>query len=253
MPISQHQCEGCGDSFTEPGLRNHLVQTWNPPCMEVCRTYLAFVPWQRSLLPMLDTQTDSDVEDQQPSPFPGDFYGQDYAEADFNWDEQGSDDLVLDDNMTDESGDGSELDFNIFEDESSWEPPVEPFEGSESPFLLLGTDVEIDLSDDDDSASLFDQRQVALDKLQKTPFIKEFNEVVANARAGLPVTKEEHGYLRYSNAIADTKQNIWAPFTSYIDWAIAQWAKICGPSSTAFSELLSIEGVSVQFHNIHFD
>jgi hypothetical protein len=202
---------------------------------------------------MLDTQTNLDVEDHQPSPFPGDFYGQDYAEADFNWDEQGSDDLVLDDNMTDESGDGSELDFDIFEDESSWEPPVEPFEGSESPFSPLGTDVEMDLSDDNDSASLSDQRQVALDELQNTPFIKEFNEVVANARVGLPVTKEEHGYLCYSNAIADTEQNIRAPFTSYIDWATARWAKIRGPSLTAFSELLSIEGVSVQFYNIHFD
>ncbi|KAG1827144.1 uncharacterized protein BJ212DRAFT_1294494 [Suillus subaureus] len=35
--------------------------------------------------------------------------------------------------------------------------------------------------------------------------------------------------------------NIYAPFTSKIDWEMAQWAKLQGPSSTAFSDLLSIE------------
>lgn len=37
--------------------------------------------------------------------------------------------------------------------------------------------------------------------------------------------------------------NIYAPFTSELDWRTAQWAKMRGPSSTAFSELLSIPGV----------
>jgi len=37
--------------------------------------------------------------------------------------------------------------------------------------------------------------------------------------------------------------NIWALFQSKVDWSIAKWAKLRGPSSTAISELLSIEGV----------
>ncbi|KAI0039173.1 hypothetical protein FA95DRAFT_1504536 [Auriscalpium vulgare] len=37
--------------------------------------------------------------------------------------------------------------------------------------------------------------------------------------------------------------NVWAPFTSKLDWEIAKWAKMRGPTSTAFTELLQIEGV----------
>ncbi|KAG1740114.1 uncharacterized protein EDB91DRAFT_1237348 [Suillus paluster] len=37
--------------------------------------------------------------------------------------------------------------------------------------------------------------------------------------------------------------NNWAPFTSCIDYEVAQWAKVRGQGSTAFSDLLDIEGV----------
>ncbi|KAG2365018.1 hypothetical protein BDR07DRAFT_1470591 [Suillus spraguei] len=39
-------------------------------------------------------------------------------------------------------------------------------------------------------------------------------------------------------------ENPYSPFSSRMDWEIAQWAKLRGPSSTAFSDLLSIEGVN---------
>ena len=37
--------------------------------------------------------------------------------------------------------------------------------------------------------------------------------------------------------------SIWAPFQSQVDWEIARWAKMCGPSSTALTELLAIPEV----------
>ncbi|KAH7877289.1 uncharacterized protein C8R40DRAFT_1040909 [Lentinula edodes] len=51
------------------------------------------------------------------------------------------------------------------------------------------------------------------------------------------------GFLHYESQIPGIDSNCWAPFTSRIDWEIARWAKIRGPSSTAFSELLEIKGV----------
>ncbi|KAF8259944.1 hypothetical protein EI94DRAFT_1706680 [Lactarius quietus] len=36
---------------------------------------------------------------------------------------------------------------------------------------------------------------------------------------------------------------VYAPFLSKTDWEIARWAKLRGPGSTAFSELMSIEGI----------
>ncbi|KAI0039433.1 hypothetical protein FA95DRAFT_1504177 [Auriscalpium vulgare] len=37
--------------------------------------------------------------------------------------------------------------------------------------------------------------------------------------------------------------NEWAPFASKLEWEIARWAKLRGPTSTAFTELLQIEGL----------
>ncbi|KAI0048603.1 hypothetical protein FA95DRAFT_1490591 [Auriscalpium vulgare] len=37
--------------------------------------------------------------------------------------------------------------------------------------------------------------------------------------------------------------NEWAPFNSKLEWEIARWAKLRGPTATAFTELLQIEGV----------
>ncbi|KAG1852717.1 hypothetical protein F4604DRAFT_1883476 [Suillus subluteus] len=44
-------------------------------------------------------------------------------------------------------------------------------------------------------------------------------------------------------AYSSNTDNIYAPFASKIDWEMARWAKLQGPSSTAFSDLLSIESI----------
>jgi hypothetical protein len=40
------------------------------------------------------------------------------------------------------------------------------------------------------------------------------------------------------------QENPYAPFQSELEWRIARWAKLRGPSLTAFTELMSIDGVS---------
>ena len=58
------------------------------------------------------------------------------------------------------------------------------------------------------------------------------------------------GYSPTNNENVDTYQdnappgNPFAPFLSKLDWEVARWAKLRGPGSTAFSELMAIEGVS---------
>ncbi|KAI0054641.1 hypothetical protein BV25DRAFT_1816783 [Artomyces pyxidatus] len=39
------------------------------------------------------------------------------------------------------------------------------------------------------------------------------------------------------------RRNIWAPFSCKFEWDIVRWAKMRGPTSTAFTELLKIEGM----------
>ena len=52
-------------------------------------------------------------------------------------------------------------------------------------------------------------------------------------------------YKLYQKDLANL-DNPWAPFSLQLDWEVAHWAKFRGPSSTAFSEFLKINGVSVE-------
>ena len=63
-------------------------------------------------------------------------------------------------------------------------------------------------------------------------------------RAGAPIDKRDlPTNQRYQRAFGNA-DNIYAPFTSKLDWEIARWGKTRGGSSTAFNELLGIDGVS---------
>jgi hypothetical protein len=78
--------------------------------------------------------------------------------------------------------------------------------------------------------------------LKNNPFVVKFPGI-----AGQSHTVNDIGEMDAATA-ADTYQdqtnNPFAPFSSKIEWEIARWAKLRGPGSTAFSELMSIEGVS---------
>lgn len=50
-------------------------------------------------------------------------------------------------------------------------------------------------------------------------------------------------YNEYARQVPGTVDNPYAPFASRLDWEVAEWAKLRGPSATAFSELLMIPGV----------
>ena len=58
------------------------------------------------------------------------------------------------------------------------------------------------------------------------------------------------GYQQYADNFHAEENNLseWAPFSTRLEWEIARWAKLRGPSSTALSELLQIDGVSQLFH-----
>jgi hypothetical protein len=54
---------------------------------------------------------------------------------------------------------------------------------------------------------------------------------------GIPTMKE------YENTLGGPLPNRFAPFNSQTDWELAKWAKLRGPSSTAFTELMGVKGV----------
>ncbi|KAL0574790.1 hypothetical protein V5O48_007182 [Marasmius crinis-equi] len=86
-------------------------------------------------------------------------------------------------------------------------------------------------------------RRVSIeDHLRQKPFVVKFT-----GKAGTPLTEGETQYSdgnkRYSKALGSTGTAVWHPFTSELDWLVGKWAKLRGPGSNAFNELLKIPGL----------
>lgn len=80
----------------------------------------------------------------------------------------------------------------------------------------------------------------ASNQLHKPPVVRKFGRLAGKVYG----TEEIVGEEIYQNSVQGDLRNIYAPFSCKMDWEIARWAKLRGPSSTAFTDLMSIEGVS---------
>ena len=81
-------------------------------------------------------------------------------------------------------------------------------------------------------------------QLRKPVVVQHFRDHFQNSKAGEPTPS--HAKSRstaHRSGSPGSETNPYAPFTDRINWEIAKEAKLRGPSSTAFSELLSISGV----------
>jgi hypothetical protein len=74
---------------------------------------------------------------------------------------------------------------------------------------------------------------------------KTFIEKFTRGRAGAPLHDHDiPTHEQYQNKL-NNSDNVFEPFKSKIDWEFAQWAKTSGASSTAVTNILSIEGVRI--------
>jgi hypothetical protein len=106
---------------------------------------------------------------------------------------------------------------------------------------------DMDGDGDGDPPPVLPERSTAHDALQNPHYTEKFNDKYADARAGLCIGEEQNTNSQYQTGMLD-RMNTWSPFSSRLDWEVARWAKLRGPSSTAFSELLAINGVSGTLH-----
>jgi len=185
-----------------------------------------------------------------------------------------SDDEDDDDEDDDEGDEDDEDDLElakmVAELEKSWEPPREGAPRQEAivddddvPGLMNVSDDEDDDEDDDkegaprqemDDSGVDDNEGYTQHKRNVDRFIIgdgygvkpavriRYNDKYTSARAGQPLTHQESRDHVYGAALGGG-DNPWAPFNSKKDWEIARWAKLRGAGSTAFSELLAIDGV----------
>lgn len=77
------------------------------------------------------------------------------------------------------------------------------------------------------------------EKLYSTPVVYQFGGLAGKVYG----TEEICGEKIYQHKVG-VSENVYTPFSSKLDWEVAKWAKLRGPSSTAFTELMGIEGVS---------
>ncbi|KAI1789302.1 hypothetical protein LXA43DRAFT_974334 [Ganoderma leucocontextum] len=120
-----------------------------------------------------------------------------------------------------------------------------PFEGN-----YFGSYMDADFADhpsDSDSDPEDDDDLQAEDTIRKkNTFVVHFPLDTACAPI-LPEdcsseTIEHVTYEHYQQHLHDTAHNPYAPFASHRDWEVARWAKMRGSGSTAFLDLLAIEG-----------
>jgi len=220
-------CPGCGASFSYAGMTNHLSQTQNPPCKAIYQAQFSY-----------DPPTPNPSPSPEPSHFAGDFFGDDYGPDDFTWDETWDGSVDLDVPASDDECDSQADDDDFLE--PAWEQPLDPTVASNSEEDDDGSDMETDLSTPVDHC-----QRSAHASVRGPLYIDKFAAEYPRAQAGSRVGVDMDSNSRYGAALLD-QMATWAPFKSRIDWEVARWAKLRGPSSTAFSELLSIDGVSLK-------
>ena len=103
------------------------------------------------------------------------------------------------------------------------------------------TDVNMERPPTPDDDVLWNRREAEED-LERRPSVTTY----PGGMAGAVQSKESLGEnQKYGLRITERSQeNIFAPFASQLDWEVARWAKIRGPGSNSFTELMAIDGVS---------
>ncbi|KAJ3736830.1 hypothetical protein DFJ43DRAFT_1149942 [Lentinula guzmanii] len=247
------KCNGCGKTFLGASFLHHLRKTSNSDCQAYGQSIGACpVDSQKAQLLTSLLQGTSfgssniSMEEQQrigtrmpiivdPS---GDYFGDYYDGLDLDID-MGDDDPTIEiaDSSVGTDSEDESLDYDFEDDgEGDWEMP--PDSRGPSPELIFPD-------------GFFDEpRQLPHSRVPavveslylRAPHVEQYPD----HHAGAPVesqnaTADEN--TQYYHNLKVTATNPWAPFESEIDWNIACWAKICGPSSTALTELSVIDGV----------
>lgn len=218
---------GCGASFKRSGFQSHQQRSDDPlwrldtkkksPSGTDSNTAAETIPETMNEIPEMDVDP------------VGNHFG-DYAE--YSLAELGLDDdegFVNHSAPVDEDDEAGEFEEVSVEEEHGLEP-----QRSNSGRFLNNDDSS------SDAGAPTRLRGGAEIQLQKKPFIVKFTKGKAGAvysQDGIDLNTE------YMTSLGVSDNPYW-PFKSKMEWEIASWAKTRGPSSTAFTELMKIEGVS---------
>jgi hypothetical protein len=218
------QCTGCHELFTTKGYQTHICLTTNHNCAAIYTQGLLYISSDSGSESSDDESNGGDSGDlYEPAAFPGGFFGKNYSRADFEGLE------------SDSEGDEADEDVVNAMHKGGWEP-----EPPKQPLPDNADDIVVDKEE----VLGGEERQRRIENhLQQKPHVVKLPG--GHAGAPMPNSQALGGPEEYKSKLGNNAQkNPWAPFSLQIDWEIAKWAKTRGPGSTAFTELLDIEGAS---------
>lgn len=92
-----------------------------------------------------------------------------------------------------------------------------------------------DMTDDD----AMDDDEIDTNATANTVVITRF----PFGRPGTPIVGPHETSAPNESSSTATGDPVWSPFRSQLDWEVARWAKTCGVTASAITELLAIPGV----------
>ena len=189
---------------------------------------------------------DEDNHSENVIPFNGDLFGSaaDYLSDDFGQYMDTESETNNEEELASENEDNpGHIEERLFDLqlENSWEP-----ERDVSPMPQVDRDSDSDGEGDPPT----EQRLIAEERADAHPQVVRYSDTYPSSRAGHPLPHSAASTDSIYARLVHGQDNLWAPFTSEMDWKVAHWAKLRGPGSTAFSDLLNIDGVSTFFSDL---
>lgn len=226
--MPQISCNGCGKQFSAVKYRrSHLSQSTDPRCQAERQVFLSrhLPEYFPTASPARSTSPPSSSRSVSPHSSPSLPSSSDpiqtppeHPSAPARQSPEIEDDNLLDFDGASDSVDDEDL-------------------GAESD---IDSDVNEDASDDEHGRFL-SAEEVA--NLQGNMWGDVYVDVYPGSHAGaihsqgIPTTKE------FENVLGGPSPNPFAPFNNQTDWELAKWAKLRGPGSTSFTELMGVTGV----------
>ena len=153
---------------------------------------------------------------------------------------RGSEDIDETSNLNSDGEDEDDIAARMAQDENGLEPHRQMTHPSPARDITTA-DVDMEHTPAPDNDALWYRREAEQD-LERHPSVTTYPGGMAGVVHSKASLGENQMYgLRISK---QAQENIFAPFASQLDWEVARWAKIRGPGSNSFTELMTIDGVS---------
>ncbi|KAJ7649252.1 hypothetical protein B0H17DRAFT_1215342 [Mycena rosella] len=172
--------------------------------------------------------------------FDGDFFGS-YAPDDFGYIDSDDEGNIPLSGSEEEEDDESDEDVRLDRAESA--------HGYEAPRPAPAVQQDVSMPGPESgninpvhAAPTRETRKAAEDRFHHKPIVEKF----PGGLAGKPISTARNptSEKAYESSLKNSPaSNPYAPFASKMDWEVARWAKLRGAGSTAFSDLLNVEGV----------